>query len=440
MVLGKDVLNLNFDGSATLAKRGWSVHQPKNAKTGSDYRIANKRLEIIAKSAKNLQGGYIELDIPLIRKGIFEFDLKDDHHLKGIGLFIDFYNISLFWHDYCRDWRRYFPEPTSNRLKAYDVEPVGHRRLGKVERKKWSHYKIYFDTDNDVVEYYKDDMENPVYIDGAAPVLGRQEYLGGKLRIGNWGVCKAPMKFLIDNIRISTIDDAASEDKPRDRYLLFKGLAFQRYDIGGALRSNGVPKDRISEFTIENPKPALTPENKFFIDRLPGSESMNRAKSCVFIDCPFGPHSIIPEVTQKAIIANVRSGMRLVVFGGLYAFGKGYYEQAYLSEFLPVEIKGPWEVKKLSLPLLVTPVSGAFGKMDWKNPPAVEYIHDLKLKKGAEILLKAGEKPLLVRSKLGKGEILIFLGAPCGVSPRKSRNPLFWKWNQWRKLVSEIVK
>jgi hypothetical protein len=366
--------------------------------------------------------------------------LNDNHNLKGIGLFIDFYNISLFWHDYCRDWRRYFPEATANRLQAYDVEPVGHRRLGKVERNKWSHYKIYFDTDNDLVEYYKDDMENPVYIDGSAPVLGRQEYLGGKLRIGSWGVCKAPMRFLVDNIRISTVDTGKSGEVKRSRYLLFNGLAFNRYDIAGALRSSGVSKDKISEFTIENPKPALTPENKFFIDKLPGSAAVGKAEACVFVDCPLGPRSIIPTVTQKAIIENVKGGMRLVVFGGLYAFGKGYYGDSYLSDYLPVEVKGPWEVERVRNPLKITPTGGFASEIDWSNAPVVEYLHDLKVKKGAEILLKAGNKPLLVRSKLGKGEIMVFLGAPCGVSPRDSRNPLFWKWSQWRNLAEAIVK
>jgi hypothetical protein len=248
------------------------------------------------------------------------------------------------------------------------------------------------------------------------------------------------MRFLIDNIRISTVDEDASVASKRDRHLLFNGIAFNRYDIAGALKAAGVHENEIREFTIENPKPALTPENKFFIDKLPGSAALAKAKTCVFVDCPFGPRSIIPAVTQKAIVENVRRGMRLVVFGGLYALGKGYYENSVLADSLPVGIKGPWELKKLPKPLLVAPVSGAFADLDWRRQPAVEYLHDLKLKKGAEILLKAGEKPLLVRSKLGKGEILIFLGAPCGVSPRNSRNPLFWKWSQWEKLVGEILK
>ena len=27
-----------------------------------------------------------------------------NHNEQGIGLFIEFYNITLFWHDYCKDW------------------------------------------------------------------------------------------------------------------------------------------------------------------------------------------------------------------------------------------------------------------------------------------------------------------------------------------------
>jgi hypothetical protein len=440
----EEVIKLDFNeypDGAVLGKDKWQTHMPASNKNASTYTVKKGQLEIIANPAQNLRGGYVEMEIPIMRKGTIEFDLNVNHNQKGTGLFIDLYNISLFWHDYCEDWRRYFPEPTAKRMKYYNVEPVGQRRLGAVKKRKWSHYKIYFDTDNDVVEYYKDDMEDPVYIDGAAAVLGRQEYLGGKLRIGSWGIAKGPMTFLIDNISISSAATQNNETSvKRDRYVIFNGLSYNRYNISESLLAGGVNKKNIRNFYIENPKPALTPANKFFINKMPGTTSMQKAKSLILVDCPFGPAEIIPEFVQKNAVKNVKQGMTLVVFGGLFALGKGEYQDSYLSDYLPVELKDAWQVKKFQSPLIIQPVSNEMKKLDWKIKPSVVYIHDLKPKKDAEVLLTAGDHPLLVRQKLGKGEIIVFLGTTCGSLPKNPQNPLFWKWNQWAKMVDLIVK
>ena len=439
----EEVIKLDFNkypDGATLNKDKWQTRMPASNKNASTYKVKKGQLEIIANPAKNLRGGYVEMDIPLLRKGTIEFDLNINHNHKGTGLFIDLYNVTLFWHDYCKDWRRYFPEPTAKRIMGYNVEPVGQRRLGAVKKSKWSHYKIYFDTDNDVVEYYKDDMEDPVYIDGAAAVLGRQEYLGGKLRIGSWGIAKGSMTFLMDNIIISSLDTNKNENQvKREQYVIFNGLSYNRYKIYESLLANGVDKKNIKNFYIENPKPALTPANKFFINKMPGTTSMQKAKALIFVDCPFGPANIIPEFVQKNAVENVKQGMTLIVFGGLFALGKGEYQDSYLSDYLPVELKDVWQVKKFQSPLIIQPVSDEMKKLDWKIKPSVIYIHDLKPKKDAEVILKAGGHPLLVRQKLGKGEIIVFLGTTCGALPKKPPNPLFWKWNQWAKMVDSIV-
>jgi hypothetical protein len=439
-----EVVKLDFDnypdGTAIDGKGGWRLHMPGIDKKVSSYTVKKGQLEIVCNTAKKLRGGYIEIDIPLIRKGYLEYDLNINHDEKGIGLFIDFYNISLFWHDYCQDWRRYFPKPTAKRMKYYDIEPVGHRRLGKVDKKCWSHYKIYFDTDNDVVEYYKDDMENPVFIDGAAAVFGRQEYLGGKLRIGSWGVTKAPMTFLIDNITLSTVDSQNADiQTKRDRYIIFNGIAHNSYNISENLIKSGISKKNISNFYIENPKPALMPENKFFINKLPGSLAMKKAQALIFVDCPFGPNEVIPDFALKSAIENVKQGMKLVIFGGLFALGKGEYQNSCLNDYLPVLLKDSWQVKKLKTALIIKPAVKSMQQLDWQENPSVVYIHALKPKDTAETVLKAGKYPLLVKQKLGKGEIIVFLGTTCGELLQNDSNKLFWEWQDWNKLIDLII-
>ncbi|MFA6101791.1 MAG: glutamine amidotransferase [Victivallaceae bacterium] len=437
---GEPAVNISFNNYPEGKPVGekWSVHQPESNKEASTYVIKNGKLEVTSSPAEKLQGGYIETEIPVIRKGSVEFDLNVNHNEQGIGLFIEFYNITLFWHDYCKDWRRYFPEATAKRIKYFNNEPVGHRRLSNVEKNKWLHYKIYFDTDNDLVEYYQGDMVDPVYIDGAAAILGRQEYLGGKLRIGCWGVTEKPMKFLIDNIVISKVSpNEEQSSSPRNDYIIFNGISFNRYNIAANLLKNGVSDKEIRNYYIENTEPALTPENKFFINRLPGSVSMQKAKACILVDCPFGPNQVIPDFVLKNIIANVKNGMNLIILGGLFSLDKGEYQTSYLNDFLPVKIKDAWQVKGSSAPLLIEPSAQQFGNIDWKEKPCVYYRHDLAPAEDAEVLLKAGGYPLLVSKKYGKGKIVVFLGTVCGTPA--AQPPAFWKWKNWPELTAGII-
>ena len=158
----------NFDSladGATIEQAGWKIGK---SDANCTFVVANKSLRISCTYAKALRGGFAEINIPLCRRGMLEFDLLNDHDKSGIGLFLDLYNITTFWHEYCGDWRRYFPEPVARRLDGFQVEPVGHRRLAPVTKRQWNHYRILFDKDRDRVEYFINDMQDPAFIDGLA--------------------------------------------------------------------------------------------------------------------------------------------------------------------------------------------------------------------------------------------------------------------------------
>lgn len=432
-----------FDSAAdgtVLEKLGWTI---KSSPEKSSYFIKDGKLRVECFPSPGLQGGYAEIDIPLCRKGVLEFDLNSDSDSSkpGTCLVMDLYNISIFWHDYCKDWRRYFPEPVSKRMKYFHVEPVGHRRISEVVKNKWSHYKIYFDMDKDRVEYYKDNMDDPAFIDGNVPIWGRSEYLGGKLRLGNWGIAAGKVSFLVDNIKLTSLDkesESNSAKTPRDRILLFNGLSFERYNIKQILSKNGVPGNVIKEFNILNPRPALTPKNNFQSDILPSAQTTMSTKCFVMIDYPFGPGEVVPDCVVKDIIENVKEGARLVIFGGLFSLGKGEYGQSILAEYLPVKINTQWDIGKCEKPLpLHTAAPGKFTGLEEDAAPFVFYMHNLEITKDANVLLKAGERPLLVSRKVGDGEILVFLGTSCGL--REKGFMPFWEWPGWSKLATQII-
>lgn len=437
------VFESNFAGAADgtpLEKFGWTV---KSSPGQSRYYIEKGKLRVECLPAQRLQGGYAEIDIPLCSKGVFEFDLLPDSSSANPGtcLFIDIYNISVFWHDYCQDWRRYFPEPVSRRMKYFDVEPVGHRRISPVEKGRACHYKIYFDKDGDRVEYYKGNMVDPAFIDGDVAVLGRSEYLGGKLRLGNWGIASGKVTFLIDNMKLTSLDgkDAAkAADAARTKILVFNGLSFNRYGIKEALCLNGTAPGDVKEFNIVNPRPALTAENSFVSDILPSAQTARETKCFVLVDYPFGPKEILPECVVKDMLENVYRGARLFIFGGLMSLEKGEYGKSAISAHLPVKLDSNQLFSKCDRPLPLTPAKpGMSGEFNWGAKPSVLYMHNLRLSNDAVVLMNAGDRPVLVSRRFGKGEITVFLGSTCGVGGQDF--VAFWEWNDWRRFVASMI-
>ena len=110
-----------------------------------------------------------------------------------------------------------------------------------------------------------------------------------------------------------------------------------------------------------------------------------------------------------------------------------------LEQILPVGFVEPFDgLRRLEQPLTLTAPPGAAGEgLAWAENPAVLYRHDLPLHAGAEVLIRSGDTPLLVRRRIGKGEVLVFLGAPCGV-PAAGQTP-FWAWRDWPRFLRQLT-
>ena len=107
-------------------------------KDGAVFTVAPDGLHVNHKHLKN-GGGFIEIPVPLIKKGRLDFDVEvvlKQGQRPGIGLMVELYNISTFFHDGCRDWRMYFPEANVKRLPYFNIEPVGHHKISSVARNK----------------------------------------------------------------------------------------------------------------------------------------------------------------------------------------------------------------------------------------------------------------------------------------------------------------
>lgn len=434
------LLAQDFDAVAdgtTLDKLGWRLVDPGNT---CRLVVKDKALRLTSLAAPRLRGGYAEIEVPLCVRGVLEFDVTSDHDDRGgIGLYVDLYNITTFWHEYCGDWRRYFAEPVAKRLIGFNQEPVGHRPLAKFARHKPNHYRIAFDKSLDRVEYYLNDMKDPVYIDGGVPVWGRSEYLGGFLRLGNWGSTANRFDFTIDNLKLTSLDtegDAPAAEAERDQIMLFSGLSSGRYAIRQALEAGGVPAERIREYLLQNTTPALGVENNFAASRLPGLAATARTATFVLSDFPVAPAQIIPDCVLDDIVANVRKGARLVILGGMYSYARGGYGTSPLVWAVPLKMSTCWDVVAQDPPAPIAPAGDGLPGLDWSGGPTVSYLHTLEPDSGAKVLLTAGGRPFLVSKPLGKGEVLAVLGTAYGVETPAA----FWKWSGWPGLVAALVR
>lgn len=67
----------------------------------------------------------------------------------------------------------------------------------------------------------------------------------------------------------------------------------------------------------------------------------------------------------------------------------------------------------------------------------VRFLHDLKLKKDARILAKAGDHVFMAARNHGKGKILVCLGMPCG--EYSNDEVPFWEWDKWPEFVAAMM-
>ena len=140
------------------------------------------------------------------------------------------------------------------------------------------------------------------------------------------------------------------------------------------------------------------------------------------------PGAVGPE-GMEMLREYVSHGGALLIMGGPYAFPN-------LDSFgglLPVEGKArPQRLKDGRLK--------AGGKLaeglDFDKNPSCFWAHGLTPKQGAEILLKAGDAPLLVVGDFGKGKVAVFLGTTLG----EGDGLAFWEWNDWPRYLSRLMK
>ena len=134
----------------------------------------------------------------------------------------------------------------------------------------------------------------------------------------------------------------------------------------------------------------------------------------------------------------VSHGGGLLVLGGPFAFAREGFAGTCLEQMLPVVCeRGPALTPLADGVLRPTGGSVLVAGLDLGSKPTCFWSHDLPLKPGANIAMSAGERPLLVLGRYGKGRVAVFLGAPLGTGAH-GQTP-FWNWQGWPTLLSRVM-
>lgn len=135
------------------------------------------------------------------------------------------------------------------------------------------------------------------------------------------------------------------------------------------------------------------------------------------------------------------AGGGMIVLGGPSAYGPSRLAGSKLESLWPVKLRDTnFDLKDVAgKPLEVADPSVAFlMDLDFSAKPRVRYVHDVEVKPGATVVLKAGGRPFLVIGEAGpkKARVACILGAPMGTV---GEGTPFWAWKDWPYLLRQIV-
>lgn len=419
-----------FEGDASLAARGWEV---KAEPAQSVWRIEGGHLVVVC-PRNPYKGGCIVRRVPLVERGILELDVRlavtggADYNHFSLGFRL-YGHTSSFKKLGRHMWLGYRPKRKSWVMLANDV-PVH----------TWVHVRLLFDLPRGRMEYYCGAAADPVYIETDLDLDPKQA--PPELEFFNYGLCTGTLEHWVDNVVLKPLGEAGEAGvAKRDRVLVFEGVAADRYGVTGILKQ-AFGEGALSVYRMASRGAAIAPRNKFGLERLPSGQRWAEAAKVVLLDVPAVPDGCLPPYVLADLREAVLRGADLFVFGGMFAFGKGGYADTPLADLLPVSLAGPWRVRRFDGPRVLESETASWEQLLSKvqERPAVLWYHDVGvLAPQSEVLLAAGQRPMLVRRRTGEGTVTAFLGVPCGVRTADRAGTSFWAWSGWPDLVRCMV-
>lgn len=135
----------------------------------------------------------------------------------------------------------------------------------------------------------------------------------------------------------------------------------------------------------------------------------------------------------------VEAGGSLWLMGGPYGLGRGCWHECDLLEpLLPATLHN-YDLRHAGVgkPLPLTAAAGGLLGGGWTEAPMTLWLHEIEPKRGAQVQLKAGDRPALVTGTYGKGKVALLALAPLGEEPADVLP--WWKWAGWSKVTEQTA-
>jgi len=172
------------------------------------------------------------------------------------------------------------------------------------------------------------------------------------------------------------------------------------------------------------------------VQDFPSVKTLFNSRFIVMSDINGGEFS---EGQIQQIKTYVEQGGGAFFLGGPFTYGLGQLKEKGLAALLPVEELQPFDLKWEKSGISFSPVAEhkIVKGLDFGKQPTVWWIHRLKPRADAQVVMKAGDYPALILGRCGKGKIAVFTGTPMG-QPGQGQAP-FWEWEGWLKLLQNTA-
>ncbi len=151
----------------------------------------------------------------------------------------------------------------------------------------------------------------------------------------------------------------------------------------------------------------------------------------------------LTDVGQAFLKLYVEHGGSLLILGGSSAYGAGAYGEGDLAAVLPVKVGGFFDRVEIRGGAALTP-SGELGESlfpRWPRgdtAPRVYWMHEIGgLQPGAQVVMKAGDRPAVVTAQVGQGRVAAVLLTPWGV-PGDGQTG-FWEYRLWPRHLASLM-
>jgi uncharacterized membrane protein len=166
-------------------------------------------------------------------------------------------------------------------------------------------------------------------------------------------------------------------------------------------------------------------------------EDLYRCRAVVLNNVPTKAVTIVGTLMLKAYL---QDGGCVLLMGDTHGLAAGGWDQSVLAPLLPVTLTTNDRVRPAA-PLVLSPRTDALRGLglDWAAAPFTQYYHQATLKPGAQVLVAAGDVPLVVAAPVGKGRVVVFLNSVLGEKPPQTRGLPFWEWPDWPRLMAALL-